>query len=564
MKPSLLVNNTSFSLETDTLPAALERSAAAGALYWLAARDKEATELPTRELLERANRVARHLISLGMKPGERAVVMLPTSEGWLAAFFGTLLAGGVAVPLGPNLSFGGMDRYASTVQTIMRAAGARFLLGNDTIEEYLPQLREHGTLLEHFVRADLARELPDAAVQLPSLSADATAVIQYTSGTTGTPKGVVLSHRALLANAHMIGERSGMSPADVGMSWLPLFHDMGLVGALLTALYWHYPLLLMPVESFLLQPKRWLTWMSKKRATLSVAPNFAYQFAVDRVAERHLAGLDLSAWRKAFNGSEAVRPGTLRAFSDRFGPLGFDQAAFEPVYGMAENALAATFPEAGRPWHTAKHAGRELCSVGTPLSGVSVAVVDDAGEPVERGASGVIRLSSPSLMDGYFENEAATREVLRDGWLDTGDLGFVRDGELFVTGRRKELIIKRGRNFTPDELENVVLDVARGRVLRAAAFGAPDEREGTEQIVIVLETRPNTAHERELLSRDVSGALVAAVGVGPDVTVVVPPHTIERTTSGKLRRAALKVRFLEGKLPRHDAPSTPAAAEDVV
>ncbi len=559
MTPSLLVNDRSFSLETDTLPAALERSASAGALYWLAARDKDATELSTRELLERAYRVARHLISLGMKPGERAVVMLPTSEGWLSAFFGTLLAGGVAVPLGPNLSFGGMDRYAATVQSILHAAGARFLLGNDAIEPHVPQLRALGTRLEHFVRADLARELPGDPVSLPSPSPEDTAVIQYTSGTTGTPKGVVLSHRALLANAYMIGERSGMSVDDVGVIWLPLFHDMGLVGALLTLLYWHYPLLLMPVESFLLQPRRWLTWMSRKRATLSVAPNFAYQFAVDRVAERHLAGLDLSAWRKAFNGSEAVRPGTLRAFAERFGPLGFNQSAFEPVYGMAENALAATFPESGKPWHTAKHAGRELCSVGTPLSGVSVSVVNEAGRRVETGTTGTIRIASPSLMNGYFENEKATREVLQDGWLDTGDLGFIRDGELFVTGRKKELIIKRGRNYTPDELENVVLEVTRGRVLRAAAFGAPDEREGTEQIVIVLETRPNTAHEREVLSRDVSGALVAAVGVGPDVTVVVPPHTIERTTSGKLRRAALRVRFLEGKLPRHEQP---AAAEE--
>jgi acyl-CoA synthetase (AMP-forming)/AMP-acid ligase II len=562
VKPSLLVNEASFSLETNTLPEALERAAAAGAHLWLAAKDKEAVELPMRDLLERASRLARHLLSLGMKPGERAVVMLPTSEGWLAGFFGTLLAGGVAVPLGPNLSFGGMDRYASTVREIMRAAGARFLLGNDAIEPHLPGLRAHGTSLEHFVRADLAHELPVGAVTLPSPSPEATAVIQYTSGTTGTPKGVMLSHRALLANAYMIGERSGMSPADVGVSWLPLFHDMGLVGALLTSLYWHYPLLLMPVESFLLQPRRWITWMSKKRATLTVAPNFAYQFAVDRVAERHLAGLDLSAWRKAFNGSEAVRPGTLRAFTERFGPLGFDESAFEPVYGMAENALAATFPEAGRPWHTAEHAGRELCSVGTPLSGVSVAVVDESGRPAEGGAAGSIRLSSPSLMDGYFENEAATAEVLQHGWLDTGDIGFIRDGELFVTGRKKELIIKRGRNYTPDELENVALEVTRGRVLRAAAFGAPDEREGTEKIVLVLETRKNTAHERELLSRDVSGALVAAVGVGPDVTVVVPPHTIERTTSGKLRRAALRIRFLEGKLPQHEQPDATTSPEE--
>ena len=556
----LLQNATPCTLNVTTLPDALERAARDGAFLWVAVKDAEARECPLRDVRERASRLARRLVSQGMRPGERAALMLPTGEAWLTAFFGTLLAGGVAVPIASNLSFGGMDRYSETVRTVFKAAGARFLLGDAAIEPYVAALGGPDSPLEAFVRADVLDGPPAGAVALPSPSPDALAVIQYTSGTTGAPKGVMLSHRALLSNVQMIGERVGMSPRDVGVSWLPLFHDMGLVGALLTALYWRYPLLLMPVESFLLQPRRWLQWMGRKRATLSVAPNFAYQFVIDRVAERHLTALDLSAWRCAFNGAEAVRPSTLRAFAERFGPLGFSSRAFQPVYGMAENALAATFPPAGDPWRATRFEARELVSVGTPLAGVSVAVVDERGAPLASGEVGSILLRSPSLMQGYFRNEAASAAVLRDGWLHTGDIGFVRDGELFVTGRSKELIIKRGRNYVPDELEGVAVEAGKGRVLRAAAFGMADEGAGTERLVLVLETRPGGAHEQERLKRDVEAALIAAIGVGADATLVVPPRTIERTTSGKLRRADLRTRYLDGRLRELAGTAAPASA----
>lgn len=554
MSQSLLVNSTAVSLGTNTLNAALELAARDRLVFWTATKDALAEEHPATVLLERANQVARALMARGFRAGDRAVVLLPTSESWLVGFFGVLLAGGAAVPVGPNLSFGGMDRFAETVHAILRAADASVLVGDGTIEGYLPKLRAAATPLRDFVRVDALEAAPGSNVGLPSVSQDDVAVIQFTSGTTGAPKGVMLSHRALLSNAHMIGARAGVSTSDVGVSWLPLFHDMGLVGALLTALYWRYPLLLMPVESFLLQPRRWLQWISRKRATLSVAPNFAYQFVVDRVAARHLADLDLSAWRCAFNGAEAVQARTLRSFTERFAPHGFRSSAFQPVYGMAENSLAATFPPAARHWDSLESDGRECVSVGTPLDGVSVAVVDGCGHPVPMGVSGAIRLSSPSLMAGYFRNEPATSAALAGGWLQTGDIGFVRGGELFVTGRSKELIIKRGRNYAPEELEGLAMEACRDRVLRAAAFAAPDDATGTERLVLVLETQPMTAHERQRLARDVGGALVTAVGIGPDLTLVVPPKTIERTTSGKLRRVSLKQRFLQNTLREHGGP----------
>ncbi len=523
---SVLINETAPNVAVDTLTAALERSARSGAHLWIAEKDGDAAEVTLASVLERASRVAGNLRARGFARGDRAVVMLPTSEEWLAAFFGVLLAGGVAVPVGPNLAFGGMDRYAATVRAILDDAGAHFLLSNAAVEPWIGAL---GAI--DLVRVDRLDEAP--ATLLPSSSASDPAVIQYTSGTTGAPKGVVLSHRALLTNAFMIGERAAMSPRDVGVSWLPLFHDMGLVGALLTALAFQYPLVMMPVESFLLQPRRWLQWIARKRATMSVAPNFAYQLAVDRIAPRHLEGLDLSAWRCAFNGAEAVREKTVNGFTERFSAIGFNGAAFQPVYGMAENSLAATFPREGAP--LAIRDG--VMSVGTPLAGVSVAIV-----------SGEIHLRSPSLMDGYFRNDEATAAVLSDGWLRTGDLGFVRDGELHVTGRAKELIIKRGRNYAPDDFERIAVETARGKVLRAAAFGAPNDRAGTEDLILVLETRPNTTHEHDLLSREVSGAINAALGIAPDRMLMVAPRTIERTTSGKLRRGALRARYLDGAL----------------
>ncbi len=533
-----------------TLVEALERARDEGAHVWIANGDREPTALPMTELVERARRVAHGLRARGLSRGDRVLILLPTSTDWLAAFFGTLLAGGVAVPLGPSVAFGGMDRYAQTVKTLARHAEARHLIAGRHAEPWLPQLRDD-SCLEHLLRPeDLAGAV--ATSPLPSPCEHEVALVQYTSGTTGTPKGVTLTHGALTANAWMIGERVGMSARDVGVSWLPLFHDMGLVGALLTALVWRYPLLLAPVEQFLVHPRRWLQWISARQATLSVAPNFAYQTAVDRVAARHLEGLDLSSWRCAFDGAEPVRPSTLRAFEARFAPLGFDASALQPVYGMAENALAATFPARGARWIARGCASAaEVTSVGTPLAGVEVEVVGAGSAPLPVGEIGAIRLRSPSLMRGYFRDDAATEAVLRAGALDTGDLGFVRDGELHVTGRAKELIIKRGRNYAPEDLEAVALEAGAGRVLRAAAFGCEDDDSGTERVVVVVETQPILAHDREKLARAIDAALSSVVGIAADAVLAVPPRTIERTTSGKLRRTALRARYLEGTLPTH-------------
>ncbi len=495
--------------------------------------------------------------------------MLPTSEPWLVAFFGTLLAGGVAVPVGPTFSFGGLERYAMTIRHIAADAGATLFVSNSAIEPYIPLLREGTPSLRAFVRPEELGGASASDSPFPSRSRDDLAVIQYTSGTTGLPKGVMLSHRAILANAFMIGERVGMSGRDAGVSWLPLFHDMGLIGALMTSLYWQYPLLLMPPESFLMHPRRWMQAITRVGATLTVAPNFAYQMAIERIGDRHHRDLSLGALRCAFNGSEAVRPSTVRAFTDRFGARGFQEASMLPVYGMAENTLAATFPDRGESCSNLRvdrvaleSTGKvltngatrdpanlaEFVSVGTPLCGVTVAVRSAEGTHLPQDAVGEVVLRSPSLMDGYWKDEAKTQAVLRDGWLRTGDLGFVHADRLYLTGRAKEIIIKRGRNYCPDDIEQVAEEIGGASILNAAAFSCPNEKAGTEDVVLMLEARTLDDSQRESMDRDINGALIAALGIRADVVLFVAPRSIPRTTSGKVQRAVLRARYMQGEI----------------
>ncbi len=564
--PSLLRNPSVFTPRCSSLGEALESAGRAGAHLWLQSGDQAPTVLSYRELLARATLAAHHLIEQGLRRGDRVIIMLPTGEPWLLAFFGTLLAGGVAVPVGPTFSFGGLERYALTIRHIAVDAGARLFVGTQAVEPYLPVLREGNTSLKEFIRPELFQGRPRASYPLGRSSPTDLAVLQYTSGTTGLPKGVALSHRSVLANAHMIGERVGMSPKDVGVSWLPLFHDMGLVGALMTSLYWHYPLLLMPPESFLMHPRRWLQAITRLGATLTVAPNFAYQMVIDRIGERHLRDLKLDSLRCAFNGSEAVLPSTLRALGERLGEKGFDLGAILPVYGMAENTLAATFPDRGESWQSLRLdreqlelAGRaatpkngdsevEIVSVGTPLSGVSIEIRNPAGEPLPSDSVGEVVIQSPSMMDGYWQKSEQTDRVLSEGWLRTGDLGFVHDERLYLIGRAKELIIKRGRNYYPDDLERIAIEAGGSNVLQAAAFSCPNERAGTEDIILMLEVRALAEADRDRIEKEINGALIAALGISADVVLLVAPRSISRTTSGKIQRVALRARYLSGEM----------------
>jgi acyl-CoA synthetase (AMP-forming)/AMP-acid ligase II len=329
---------------------------------------------------------------------------------------------------------------------------------------------------------------------------------------------------------------------------------MGLIGGLLMPLYCGNPLVLLSPQAFLLDPKRWLWAIHRHRATISTAPNFAYQLIAARVDDAELTGLDLSCWRLALNGAEPVLGATMDTFSKRLAPHGFDARALTPVYGLAEVALGAVFPVLGRgprldvvdaealaTEHVAvpAAAGSSFASVGQPLPGFAVRVVDSAGQPLGERIVGEIQLQGPSVMVGYLHRPDATTGAMADGWLRTGDLGYMADGELFIVGRHKDLIVKGGRNYAPQDLEHAAEQVAGVRKGCVIAFGAADEALGTEAVVLVAESRePESAHAA--LGKAIAQRVAEAVGLHPDHVAIVPPGTVPKTSSGKLQRSRCK------------------------
>src|SRR5205814_47255 len=484
-------------------------------------------ELPFRELYDRARRAAGALRERGIERGDRVAIVLPTGPGFMDAFFGTLFAGAVPVPLYPPVRLGRMDEFHRRTARMLRICGARLVLSDARISRLL------GVSVAEARPALGLRRLGSGAPFTADADPADLLLIQFSSGTTVDPKPVALTHQNVLANVAAIETIVPADDAQAGVSWLPLYHDMGLIGCLLLALYRPGPLTLIPPEAFLARPAIWLRAISRKRATISVAPNFAYGLCVRRVRDPEMEGVDLSSWRFALNGAEPVAPAVLRRFSERFAPNGFDGRALMPVYGLSEASLAVAFTPSGRGPRTWIAGGRELASAGAPLPGIDIDV---------RG--GRIFVRGPSVMQGYFGNPAATRETLIDGWLDTGDLGFVDGGELFVSGRAKDLVILRGVNHAPQEFEDALDGVDGVRPGCTAAVGLPTD-EG-EELVLLVET--DGAADAEWIR----GRVIERTGVRPSEVHLLAPGTLPRTSSGKLRRSEALRQLRAGELRSPD------------
>ncbi len=519
------------------------------------------------DLLTGALGAANYLKNRGLKPGDKVILLLLTGEQFIDAFFGTILAGGIPVAVSPPLTFGDIDKYLSNLEHIVANSQARFMISFPRIRKVIGRVLAGDNLLEEFILAkDIQAEAPRQP-GLPSLDPDGPAFFQYTSGSTGLPKGAVLTHRALLTNVAGITHGIDCNADDVSVSWLPLFHDMGLIGSLFTALYTGAHLYTMQPEAFVMNPTSWLELITKYKATIATAPNFAYHLLASRVADEDLSKLDLSSLKVALNGAEPVDLKTLDKFEQRFGKVGYRPTVSFPVYGMAENCLAATFPVLERRYEVqpldrqrleADYHARpadpddsfpyQAVSVGAPILGQEVAIrAEDGGELRERQV-GQIVIKSPSLMQGYYRNPEATAAVIRDGWLHTGDLGFIDRGRLFVTGRAKEMIIKRGRNYYPYDIERAASRVEGVRKGCLVAFSTPNEQTGTEDLVLVAETRETDDERKQKVSKGIAAEVLAAVGVRPDQTILVPPRSIPKTSSGKLQRLLTKQRFEQGTL----------------
>lgn len=514
----------------DSLVAAFEAAARDDAPFVTLHGARGPLGRPIRDAFDSARRWSAMLRGRGVQRGDRVPLLMPTGHAFVEAMLGTMLAGAVPVPLATPMTFGNPDRYLRNLAAVVADSGARLLVTYPRMAAAAAADGALAALLRDVVTEDALEGLRVDATPSPSIGGADTAFIQYTSGTTGAPKGAVISHRALVSNAFAIARGLHVGPDDVGASWLPLFHDMGLVGVLLTSICHPYPVHVMAPESFVMNPRRWLDLIARVRATLSPAPNFAYELCVSRGGD--LEGLRLDSWRAALNGAEPVHARTVARFSERFSPAGFRVEAVMPVYGMAEATLAVTFPRRGDTLGTIDG----VVSVGEPVAGTTIEVVDEAGRVVPQGQVGHILVSGPSLMDGYFRNDVASASAIVDGRLRSGDLGFVRDNRLYVTGRAKELVIKAGRNLHPVDVERVAAEVEGVRTGCVAAFGRVNPETGTDDLVVVVETSQTDPARRASIVSDIRGELLGVLGIKPDEVRLCAVGSVPRTTSGKVRR----------------------------
>ena len=540
--------------------------------------DDSSESLSFAQLLEGAEAVARGLRASGVEPRRTVALMLPTGFDFYFSFLGVLLAGAVPVPIYPPVRLDRLEEYAARQAGILGNARVRALITErraETLARLLqPKVRSLRTVTRVERLAEVGRRAGNERAEI-SLDTGDLAFIQYTSGSTGDPKGVTLTHANLLANIRAIGKAVDVSDDDVVVSWLPLYHDMGLIGCWLFALHYGLRMVSFSPLAFLRRPKRWLRAISDYRGTLSPAPNFAYELALRRIHDRDLEGVDLSSWRWALNGAEPVSPETVARFCRRFAAYGFREEGMKPVYGLAENAVALTFPgadETPRVERVEREAferqGRAVVVadgdppdgletlrfvyVGRAIAGHEVRVVDGEGAEAGERIEGDVEFRGPSATPGYYRNPRATAAIrTADGWTRTGDRGYLVAGDLYITGRSKDVIIKAGRNIHPTEVEAVAARVDGIRRGCVAAFSVSDDG-GREDLVVVAETRERDPQAQARLATEVRRRVSSAIKVAPDNVELVPPHTVPKTPSGKLRRVECRARFLAGELiPQH-------------
>ena len=506
---------------------------------------------------------ADRLKAAGLSPSQPVLLAAPTSATFVTAFFGILAAGGVPVPIAtpPSLKPARLAWYRDLVFGIVADSGAALLV---TTGRYFDVLEDAAAAATGPLRVINADGDPAGGVPPPPADASADALLQYTSGSTSRPKGVLLTHANIVANASVIADAIARETSAC-VSWLPLHHDMGLIGAALTGLYSRTPVLLLPTTLFVKEPSSWLRAIGAFRATITLAPNFAFAHAVRHAPIGQLAGVSLASLRTALNGAEPVDVAAVEEFERTFAPLGLRPGVVRPVYGLAESALAVTFSDEGerlvdvveadalehdaRAVPAADTGGRTrtLMSVGRPLATQRVQIVDGGGRVCAERTVGEVVVRGPSVMHAYHNRPEETAAAVQDGWLHTGDLGYLADGRLYLTGRLKDLIIRHGRNYHPPDIEQVI--AAAEGVIRggSVAFDLPDSAEPL--VIVVAETRCRQAGELDALARRIRERCHEAFLFGPDRVCLVPAGAIPRTTSGKVRRHACRQLYLTAELP---------------
>ena len=520
------------------------------------------------DLYQGAQSVAGGLQARGLLSGRTVAIMLPTGCDYLYSFFGILLAGSIPVPIYPPVRLSQIEDHLRRHAGILDNAGCELLITIREAKPFAQLLRSRVASLRHIADVQELRTAGQRPTPLAARAEDI-AFLQYTSGSTGIPKGVVLSHHNLIVNIRTMGAMIQADSQDVFVSWLPLYHDMGLIGAWLGSLYYAFPLVLMSPLHFLARPERWLWAVHRHGGTLSAAPNFAYELCLNRIEEGTLKGLDLSSWRLAFNGAEPVSPQTLRNFCHRFAPYGFRPEALAPVYGLAESAVGLTFPPLGRgplidriqkdafqdqglavPAGETDQAVLEFVACGQPLAGHEVRIVDPGQRELPERQQGRLQFKGPSATSGYFRNAQETKKLFVGDWLDSGDLAYQDQGDIYITSRVKDIIIRAGRNILPYALEEAVGNIIGVRKGCVAVIGSRDSRTATERLVVLAESRETEPDKREQLHRLVLAVASEHLDSPPDRVLLVPPRTVLKTSSGKIRRSAMRRLYEQGRIGR--------------
>jgi acyl-CoA synthetase (AMP-forming)/AMP-acid ligase II len=547
-----------------------ERAATAGGRTVYSYLKDATSDVVTRsvtygELDRGARRIAALLGDLGVRTGDRVLLLFTPGLDFVEAFVGCLFAGAVAVPAPPPDRFrAAIDRTAA----IMRDADPAAILCAEEVRPHLPTwLAEQGRPHLPCFSVDDAAHAPETwpdTVIAPGMLA----FLQYTSGSTSEPKGVMVSHGNLVANLDAIRRWAACDEHTRSVGWLPAIHDLGLIGQILGQVYWGGELLLMPPTEFVRRPYHWLRHVDRFGADISGGPNFAYDMCVKRITDEQIATLDLSRWKVAINGAEPVLAKSLRAFADRFAPAGFRPAAFAPCYGLAEATLLVTGSGKGRgavtkavdadalAQGTFMEAGstattRTSVSSGAPI-GCAVKIVDPAtSRPKKDGEVGEIWVRGPAVTRGYWRRADITGETFdattstgETGFLRTGDLGALVDGELHVTGRLKDVLVVRGRNLYPQDLEASIREVDARRCAGASAVFAFSD--ALDDVVVVQEILPTASSDdavRDITTR-IRTVLVDEYGIQPPSVVLVRPGEVRKTTSGKVRRSLMRELFL--------------------
>ncbi|MCX4767466.1 fatty acyl-AMP ligase [Streptomyces sp. NBC_01275] len=547
--------------------------------------DGEIQEISYARLAVRSRAVAAWLQERGLA-GSRAMLLYPPGLEFVCGYLGCLAAGVVAVPGVPPQGRSHNHRALTRMKRLIADADAKVILGGREVIAALGETAEHLPELDE-ITCVVTEDIPDEAAaswREPDLADDSVAFLQYTSGSTSAPRGVVVTHGNLTDNERIIAARMGHTPdviaahdGEMFVSWLPVYHDMGLIGPVLNTVYLGVTATLFSPLHFLQRPDRWLTAISRYRPHTSGGPNFAYELALKHATPELLDGLDLGSWKVAFNGAEPVRAATLRRFAETFAPAGFRREALYPCYGLAEATLLVTGGTVGAPpvlhggnghgngevdrgGNAEGHGGRneDVAAVGCgrPADGVTLVIADpELRRERPEGEVGEIWVQGASVARGYWRNALATREHFRatlpghEGrFLRTGDLGFLRDGELFVTGRLKDLMVVDGRNHYPQDLE-LSAETAHPALRPGctAAFCVDSGVEG-EQPVLVAELAPDAVGEAEQVTDLIRAAIGEAHGLSVHDVVLVDPGTIPKTSSGKIQRHASRAAYLDGAL----------------